>query len=177
AVEGNRVEAAREHDAGAAFLRGLLVLGDHRRHPVRLTAKIDVIGAGLRACRQQAFAIALIGANGGYDDAGTMGERVERVRIRRASDDDGQRIRRADLGADRLELFLVAPGDGPAHSAFRSVSLEQMLGYQLAGETGRAIDDDIEFLCAHARPPCGVLWTAGVPSANASAGGRGAGGP
>src|SRR5690606_4194765 len=52
-----------------------------------------------------------------------------------------------------------------------------MLGHQLSGEAARAINDDVEFLCAHARPPSGVLWTAGTAAANGGAGRWDAGGP
>jgi drug/metabolite transporter (DMT)-like permease len=52
-----------------------------------------------------------------------------------------------------------------------------MLGHQLSGEAARAINDDVEFLCAHARPPRKTLWTGSAAPANTCAGLRDRGGP
>ena len=64
--------------------------------------------------------------------------------------DDQRRIRwRADRIADRGKLVLAAPGHRPFQIGVALVMRGEIFGDELAGETGGAIDDDVEFRRRH----------------------------
>src|SRR5215468_2832454 len=77
-LEGQRVEAAGEHDPGAALLRICLMGVDHLPHPDRLTAEIDIIRARGRAGREQLRAVELIGTDGRYHEPRLRDHRLQR---------------------------------------------------------------------------------------------------
>ena len=127
-------------------LRRGLVLVDHLPHPDRLAAEIEIVGAGCDAGREQLVAVELIRADGGDDRFGLVDHRLQRGGIAGIGHDQ-RRIRgRADRVAHGFELVEAAPGHRPFQLLVVLVMRGEIFGDELAGESGRAIDDDVEFL-------------------------------
>jgi len=63
---------------------------NHLRHPARLAAQVDVVGAGLRAGFHQGLTMALVRADGADHDARLQNQRGHRRRIGRIGGEQRQ---------------------------------------------------------------------------------------
>src|SRR3954454_17993299 len=128
AVERDGVEPAGEDDASATHSVLRLVPVDHRAHPGRLTAQVDVAGssgdAGLDECRP----IQLVRTNRGDDNAGTCGQRSQAGGIIGIGDNERHLGRCADERATLLKPVSIAPCYCPAEMAIVSVPLGEVFG-------------------------------------------------
>ena len=143
--ERQRIEAAGKHDARAARFRRRLMRVDHLPHPDRFAAEIEIVGARRRADRDQLRAVELIRPDRRDHRSGLIDHRFQRRGIAGVGHDQGRVGRRADRVAHRSEFFHAAPGHRPFQIAVAVVMRRQIFGDELAGETGGAIDDDVEF--------------------------------
>jgi hypothetical protein len=141
-VERNAVEAAAEHDARAARPRGGVEPRDHRVHPQRLAAEVDVVAAGLGAGGHERLAVLLVRADGGDHHAGLAHQRRQRGSVGGIGHAQRQVGRRADRVAHLREPGRIAAGQRPAHAG-RKRAL-QMFGHQPAGESGGAEEHEVE---------------------------------
>ncbi len=112
------VEAAGVHEPGAG-LDGPVVVGQvHAVDELGLTGQVDVVGAGVRARRDQRLAVPQVGADRGRDHPGRLGDRTQGRRVAGVGEQQRQvgqpRVDRGQPGADLLEPALVAAGQRPA---------------------------------------------------------------
>ena len=144
-VVRDRVEPAGVHDPGAGGDRAVVVLEVHPVDELRLAGQVDVVGAGGGARRDQRLAVQQVGPDGGDHDAGGGGDGAQRLVVGAVGVQQRQvrerRVDRREAGADRLELGLVAPGQGPAEPG--GGVLGEVGGGQLAGEAGGSEEDDV----------------------------------
>ena len=140
-VERDRIEPAAEDDPCAARFGGFGMGVDLVPHPRRFTAEIDISSARTCARRDQFVAVELIWADGGQHDVRPCAHRHERRFIRRVRDDQRGIDGRADQVAHFSELFCAPPCHRPA---FAARVADQIFGDQPSGETGCAIDDQVE---------------------------------
>ena len=124
---------------------------DHPAHPDRFAAKIEIIRARGGAGRDQFGAIELIRTYGANDGFGLSHHRLQRGEIARIGDDQRRVGRRADSVTHGSKLVLAAAGHRPFQGGVALVMRREILGDELAGETGGAIDDDVEFRRRHIR--------------------------
>ena len=160
-VEGDGIKTAGEDDTRAALLGGLAMGINHLAHPCRLTAQVDVVGAGFRADTYQVRAIQLVGANGGQHHAGALCHRAQAVGVAGVSNHQRGVGRGIDLIANGFQFALAAARHGPAQAAVVGVLLAQVFCNQTAGVAGGAVDDDVKlWRTAHAGCPPGGRGTA-----------------
>ena len=144
-LERNRVETAGEQDPRAARFRRRLMRVDHLAHPQRLAAEIEIVGPRGGTGRDQFRAVELIWADGRDDQPGLRDHRLQRGGIAGIGDDQRGVIGCPDRVAHRGELVPAAAGHRPFQTAIALVLSNEILGDQLAGKTGGAIDDDVKF--------------------------------
>ena len=121
-----------------------LVLVDHPPHPDRLAAEIEIIGARRSAGRHQFVTVKLIGPDRRQHRPGLVDHRLQRRRIAGIGDDQRRVRRRADRVANRFELVEAAAGHRPFQLLVVPVMRGEIFGDELAGEPGRAIDNDVK---------------------------------
>ena len=145
-VVRDRVEAAGVDDPGPGGDGRVVVLEVHAVDELGLAGQVHVVGAYLGAGGHEGLAVFEVGADGGDDDAGRQRHLDQRPRILGVRDHDARsgdvRHLGRQAGDEGVQLGPVAPGHGP-RAALGQVP-HQVLGHQAPGETGRAIEDDVE---------------------------------
>ena len=130
------------HDAGTG-LDGLLVIQvDALTDEHRLTGKVGVVGSRRGARRNQRQPVAGVRPDRCHHDLSPRGHRVQCRRLRSVGGDQRPRLRRLPQRLpDRQQLVL-----GPTRQCDACVAarLGQVVRGQFPGETGRAVQDDVE---------------------------------
>jgi len=113
--------------------------------------EIDVIGARTGARGDERFAVERVRPDSRDEDAGALGDGAHGGRVGDIGAQQRQvrqpGVDRSEPIADGLQLGRVAPGERPA-AVGRCVP-RQVLGRQLAGESGRAEQDDVIAALCH----------------------------
>ena len=122
---------------------------DHLPHPDWLAAEVEIVDASCDAGRNQFGAIALIRTNGRDHRFRLADHGPQRDGITRVSDDQRNVRRRADRIAHRGKLVLAASGHRPFQIVVALVMRGKIFGDEPAGETGCAIDNDVELRRSH----------------------------
>jgi hypothetical protein len=152
-VGRNRVEAAAVHDAGARFPGGLLVAVDHPPDPLRLAGQVAVVRARFGTGLDQRFAVQRVRPDGRDHDPRLAAERLERNGIARIGNYDRQACRfRSERAAQPLQLLLGTAGQRPLEAVVRPELRKQVAGEDLADETRRAEDGQVEGRGLHGQP-------------------------
>jgi hypothetical protein len=118
------------------------VVDVHPVHELRLTGQVDVVGALVRARRDQRAAVLEVGTDRRRDDLGRR-RHVQQARLVGGVDHDQVEVSgaRAEPLADLLELLLAPAGDRPPQ-ALRRVRCE-VVGGETAREPGGAEEDEV----------------------------------
>src|ERR1700751_262551 len=127
---------------------------DHLPHPDRLAAEIDIVRARGRTGSDKVRTVELIRTDRRDHATGLIDHCLQRGGLAGIRNDQWRVRRCADRIADMSELVRAAPGHRPFQLLVVAVTRSEVFGYELTCETGRAIDDDVEFRRrVHARIP------------------------
>ena len=131
---------------------GLLVIQvDALADEVGFAGEVRVVSARRCAGRHQRQPVLGVGAHRRHHDLGPRGHLVQRRWLRRVSGDQRPGLRGFSQGfAERQQLVRGTTGECDARVAAR---VRQVFRCQLSGETGRAVQDDVEFTLGHGSAP------------------------
>ncbi len=150
-VEGYRVETARENDPRAAGTGRGVVAADHRGHPGRLAAEVQVVRGLGDASLQQRLAAELVGADGGDHGARALGQAPQRGRIAGIGLDQRVALGQAEFRRQRPQPRPAAAGQRPAQALAAAVPRHHF-GRQPPREPRGPEDHEVKLAFAHPAP-------------------------